>query len=59
VRLVVYDVLGRQVRVLMEEVKPPGTYKITWDAKGMGSGVYFYRMEAGSFKETKRLLLVK
>jgi hypothetical protein len=59
VRLAVYDLLGRKVAVLVDEVKAPGSYEVRFDASALASGVYFYRMEAGSFVETKKLLLVR
>ena len=55
----VYDILGRKVVTLLNEVKDPGTYTIEFDGSNLSSGVYFYRLEAGDFKQTKRLLLLK
>ena len=59
VKLSVYDVLGREVAVLVNERKLPGRYEVTFDGSGLSSGSYFYRMEAGNFVETKKLLLLK
>jgi immune inhibitor A len=59
VSLVVYDVLGRQVAVLVNERKPAGQYEVTFNGTGLASGVYMYRLAAGTFVETKRMLLVK
>ena len=59
VRLAVYDMLGREVAVLVNEQKPAGTYTATWNAASMASGTYCYRLTAGSFVETKRMLLLK
>ncbi len=59
VRLVVYDLLGREGAVLVNEKKAPGSYQVTFDASGLSSGVYFYRLQAGSYVETKKLLLVR
>jgi hypothetical protein len=66
VELTVFDVLGRVVSTLVNEVKQPGEYTVTWDASGMPSGVYFYRLEASSvsdpnktFTQVKKILLVK
>ncbi len=59
VKLVVYDILGREVAVLVNEEKPTGTYKATWDAKAFPSGVYFYRLNAGEFVETKKMVLLR
>ncbi len=59
VTLEVYDVLGREVAALVNERKLPGTYDVEWNASSLSSGVYFYRLQAGSFTETKKLLLIK
>jgi len=59
VRLVVCDILGRDVAVLVNERKVPGSYEVKFDASGLPSGVYFYRLTAGDFAQTRKLLLVK
>jgi hypothetical protein len=59
VTLTVYDVLGRQVRELASGTKPAGTYEVTFDAGGLPSGLYFYRLQAGSYVETKRMVIVR
>ncbi|MDE3058273.1 MAG: Ig-like domain-containing protein [Bacteroidota bacterium] len=59
VTLKVYDVLGREVATLVNEQKSPGTYEVNFDARLLPSGVYFYRLEAGSFAETKKLVVVR
>jgi hypothetical protein len=59
VSLKVFDMLGREVATLVNEVKQPGAYTVTWDASGMATGVYFYRLQAGSFVETKKMLILK
>jgi DNA-binding beta-propeller fold protein YncE len=58
-RLVVYDLLGREVAMLVNEKKPAGRYSVTWDASKMASGVYFYSLRAGEFRETKRMIFIK
>jgi hypothetical protein len=55
----VYDVLGREVATLVNEVMEQGTYTVQWEASGVVSGVYFYRMQAGSFIDVKKLILLK
>jgi hypothetical protein len=55
----VYDVLGREVTTLVNEVKQPGRYEVTWDGSGIASGVYFYRLQAGGFVTTKKLNLIR
>ena len=59
VRLKVYDVLGRAVATLVNKRQSPGTYSVVFNAADLPSGVYFYRLEAGVFIETKRLTLLK
>ena len=55
----VYDVLGREVSTLVNEVKEPGTHTVTFDGSNLASGVYFYLLKAGSLVETKKLLLLR
>jgi uncharacterized protein (TIGR02145 family) len=59
VTIKVYDVLGREVVKLVNENKPVGNYSIKFNGNNLPSGIYFYRMESGSFFQTKKLLLVK
>jgi hypothetical protein len=59
VTLKVYDVLGREMATLVDEVKQPGEHRVLWNAGNYSSGVYFYRLQAGSYSGTKRLLLLK
>src|SRR3990172_4258947 len=59
VNLVIYDNLGRQVRTLVENVQPAGYYKAVFDAQGLSSGMYYYRIVAGDFVKVKKLLFVK
>jgi endo-1,4-beta-xylanase len=59
VSLNVLDVLGRVVATLVHEYRQPGVYSIRWNALGLPSGVYFYRLRAGDFVDTKKLILSK
>jgi len=64
VKLVVYDVLGREVALLVDERKDPGRYQVTFNATGLASGIYLFRLTAaGATSETyvctKRMMLVK
>lgn len=59
VTLKVYDVLGREVAVLVNQEKNPGLYKITFDGGSLSSGVYFYRIKTGEFISSKKLLFLK
>lgn len=57
--LKVYDLLGREVARLVNEELKPGRYEVTLDASHLASGVYFYRVRAGEFVETKKLILLR
>jgi hypothetical protein len=57
--LSVYDALGREVTNLVNQQLHPGIYEVSWDASAYPSGVYYYRLEAGSFSETKKMILLK
>jgi hypothetical protein len=59
VKLVIYDVIGREVTTLVNEVKNPGNYAVSFDASSYASGVYFYRMESGDFTDVKKMVLIK
>ncbi|HLP17754.1 MAG TPA: T9SS type A sorting domain-containing protein, partial [Bacteroidota bacterium] len=59
VTLKIYDVLGREVSTLVSEEMQAGVHAKQWIASGMPSGVYFYRLQAGTFSVTRRLLLQK
>ncbi len=55
----VFDILGKEVASLINENKEPGYYEVSFDASNFASGLYFYRIEAGSFVETKKMMLIK
>jgi polyhydroxybutyrate depolymerase len=55
----VYDVLGREVATLVNEMKQPGTYTVQWDARGLASGVYICRLTVGEYVQTRKALLTK
>lgn len=55
----VFDILGDEIETLVNEEKPVGTYEISWYAVNLPSGVYFYKLQAGSFVETKKMILMK
>ncbi|HEY3295565.1 MAG TPA: T9SS type A sorting domain-containing protein [bacterium] len=59
VRLQVYNELGERVSTLLDGSRPAGTYTLMWDGKNAAAGIYFYRLEAGSFTETKKMLLIR
>jgi len=59
VRLAVYDMLGREVAVLADEERPAGQHSVRFDAQRLSSGMYIFRLQAGSFHQTKKLMLMK
>lgn len=59
IRLLIYDILGRQISTLVSGYIKPGIYEVEWDASEFPSGVYFYELTAGSFSQTKKLILLK
>ncbi|MEN8192033.1 MAG: kelch repeat-containing protein [Bacteroidota bacterium] len=59
ITLKVYDILGREVATLVNEQQNPGFYEVTWNASNNSSGIYFYKLEAGSFIETKNMVLIR
>jgi hypothetical protein len=64
VSLKVYDVLGREVAILVDKVKEAGTHSVTFDTRNttlatLKSGVYFYQLKAGSYVETKKMIYLK
>jgi phosphatidylserine/phosphatidylglycerophosphate/cardiolipin synthase-like enzyme len=59
VRLVVYDLLGREVATLVNERESAGRYAVSFDPSGVASGVYFYRLTAGGFSQTRRMILLR
>ncbi len=59
VNLKIYDVLGREVKTLVNEVKSPGAYSVDFNGSELSSGVYFYRMESNGFTDIKKMLMIK
>lgn len=59
IKISVFDVTGKEISVLIDSQLEPGTYEINFDASALTSGIYFYRLEADNFSETKRMILVK
>ena len=59
VNVVIYDIAGREVETLFNNELKAGVYKIDWNAANHPSGVYFYRMTAGKFTETRKMILLK
>ena len=59
VRLAIYDMLGREAATLVNSQKQAGRYLVRFDARGLPSGMYIYRLDAGSFTSVKKLILLK
>ena len=58
-KLVVYDMLGREVAVLMDGVYAPGRYRVKFDGSSLSSGVYLYKLMAGSETQIRKMVLLK
>jgi hypothetical protein len=59
VTLTVFDLLGREVATLVDGMEEPGEKRATFDGSALASGVYFYRLRAGDFVQTRKLVLVR
>ena len=59
VNLTIFNLSGEKVALLFNGTVPAGNHRVTWDASSLASGVYFYRLQAGDFVETKKMLLIK
>jgi hypothetical protein len=59
VRLIVYDILGKEIATLVNEKLQPGKYEVVWDGSKYASGIYFYKITAGNFTDTKRMVMIK
>jgi len=59
VKPVVYNTVGQKVATPVDEKQQAGYRSVAWDASGISSGIYFYKLSAGDFTETKRMMLVK
>jgi hypothetical protein len=57
--LMVFNITGQEIATLVNKEMSPGTYEVTWHASGLPSGVYFYRLQTGSFMESKKLVLLR
>ncbi len=59
VSLKVYDVLGNEIKTLVNEIKPAGYYEVEFNGSNLPSGIYYYRIKAGSFSQVRKMMLVK
>jgi hypothetical protein len=55
----IFDLLGKEISTLLDDIRDPGDHSVDWDASSFASGVYFYRMQAGNFVQTKKMVLLK
>jgi hypothetical protein len=58
-KLTVYNLVGQQVAVLVDKVQPAGSYRLNFDASSLPTGVYFYRIQSGTFVQTAKMVLMK
>lgn len=59
VKLSIFDILGREIEVLVDENIKPGSYQVDWNASAYSSGIYYYKIEANNFTKTRKMLLIK
>ena len=59
VTLMIYDILGREIKTLVNENQNPGNYKVKFNGGDLASGIYFYRLQVGSFVSVKKMMLIK
>ncbi len=59
VKLIIFDVLGKEVQIIVNQQLSPGSYEADFDGRSLPSGVYYYKLEAGDFTETKKMVLIK
>ena len=59
ITLKIFDITGKEIRTLVNQKQPAGNYEVTFDSEGLSSGIYFYKLSAGDFLETKRMTLLK
>ena len=59
VKLVIYDILGRNVKTLINKKQNPGNYSVQFDGNGLSSGIYYYKLQTGNYVQTKKMILMK
>ena len=59
VNLTIYNILGEKVANLVSKRQAAGVYQVEWDGSDFASGIYFYRIEAGDFREVKKMVLIR
>jgi len=59
VEMTIFDILGKEVEILVNEELKPGTYEVQWDATNFPSGIYYYTLSVGDYRETRKLVLIR
>jgi len=59
IKLTIYDLLGREIKIVEEERLPPGSYEINWNPENCSSGIYFYQLSTEQNRESRKMLLIK
>jgi hypothetical protein len=59
VTLKIFNLLGEEIETLLDDTYSPGKYRVQWQPVGLATGTYFYRLQAGSYSESRKLLLLK
>ncbi len=59
IKLTIYDIIGREIAVVVNERKSPGSYEVKWNASDLTSGIYFYRLNVGNHSEIKKMLYLR
>ena len=59
IKIAIFNTIGEEVKILANELKEPGSYEIEFNASSLPSGVYFYRLQAGDFVQTRKMILLK
>jgi serine protease len=59
ISLKLYDLFGKEIKTLVNEVKPAGTFEVDFDAANLKRGIYFYSLQSGTYSVTKKMVLIK
>jgi hypothetical protein len=59
IKLIVHDILGREIATLVNEYQKPGSYEVNFDASHLSSGIYFYKLQTGKFTQVNKMMLLK
>jgi hypothetical protein len=59
IKMIIYNIAGKEISVLVNRQMNPGTYEVEWNALNYPSGVYFYKLTAGNYSDVKKMIFVK